>query len=154
MALLLTAVPAQADRYVDPNDVSGRLDIKSVELTFHRNVGQPYMLEIWIRTYQRWPLSQITGLGGGFLADFDSRGSPQPDYFVRMRATSEGPYCELHRRGGGLVGTGWAFKAPRTFYCEFQRSWLEQGHPIRWRISSIGPPAVDYAPDDGWYVGF
>jgi hypothetical protein len=152
----LSANAATSAAYRDPNDVGHRLDLKTVELTFHRFTGEPYTLEIWIHTYDRWSLSYITGFGGGFIADFDSRGGPANDFYVRMRADSAGPFCEIHRRGGRFVGNGDAVKTPRGFYCDFPRIWLRPTHQLRWKIQAFGPYSLetDLAPDKGWHVGY
>jgi hypothetical protein len=90
---LAVAGPAPLD---DPNDVSGRLDVRTV--TFDPEAGPP----TWtVLTFSTWTVRELWDRGF-FLVRIDTMGSSRPDYYALVRSTGtelEGSLWRDTRRG-------------------------------------------------------
>ena len=81
VALLLPGPSAHASHepVVDPNDVPGRLDVRSVEVEGIKPV------DFAIRTFEGWRISRIYDVGY-FLIYFDTFGDRRFDYYMLVRS--------------------------------------------------------------------
>ncbi|MFB3738763.1 MAG: hypothetical protein ACE14W_07335, partial [Candidatus Velamenicoccus archaeovorus] len=90
---LAAAGPAPFD---DPNDVRGRLDVRTV--TFDPEAGPP----TWtVLTFSPWTVRELWDRGF-VLVRLDTMGGPRPDHYVLVRSTGtelEGSLWRDPRRG-------------------------------------------------------
>lgn len=147
-ASLLLTLPAGAHflRHNDPDDVAGKLDIRTSSITRDRG-----LLTVKVTTYERFTDTDLRS--GGFFVYFDSRGGPGYDFALRMDLyDGVQPHCTLYDRDGFSRQEGDANRQRRSFTCVINRAELEATRHIRWRVRSDGGYGQDRAPAArGWY---
>jgi hypothetical protein len=134
----------------DPDDVSGHLDVRLVDVNFYSSGGRGTMI-LQVFTYDRFRNSDLEGFGGSVTADFDGSGGGRADYFVRFKHSPiSGLYCEVLAVRGSFQREGIATRDRRELVCVFPRRWLNVERHLRWRVLSCCP--IDEAPEDSrWF---
>jgi hypothetical protein len=150
---LLFATPAWAATQDDPDDVSGRLDLRQVTRTFSNSPSAPPMVHLQATTFDRWTLDQCRRADAcSFAFELDSRGGPGADVLAFWDVDPDGPSCVVfNARTGNVLTAGDAEKFRRSAFCSFPKRLLQQDKPVRWRVSSVWGTVQDNAPDQGWY---
>jgi hypothetical protein len=129
---------------VDPDDTSGKPDIRSTTRTVFRNEHGWFRLSV--RAYDR-----LGPVWGEMFAYLDARGGPRWDHRIALVNLEGPPYCSLFTRHGG----GWADQAYQKRYtvkCRFRLRLLRRTKRIRWFVKSEPNEdhVIDRAPDTGW----
>jgi hypothetical protein len=154
LAVTVATTAAFAATQTDPNDVTGKLDIKGVGGSVK---GQ--LLKFSIGTYDAFSVADIPRQGGisSWLLEFDTNGDGTGDYKARIVSLPSGKYSALisgngkklepvplKRKGNTLTGT---FPADAI---------AAAGDPIAmattssFRTCTCTAPKIDRAPDEGW----
>lgn len=145
MAAMGTAAQAHLLEHSDPNDTSGRLDVRRSAV-----VRDGDELSAKVRTFER--IRDRDLLNGGFLVQFDSRGGRRADFSLRMDLYEGGrPWCTLFDRDGFSRYETEATRTRRSFTCTFPRAELEPSKHVRWRVRTGQGAGREQAPDKGWY---
>ncbi len=148
------AASAQLGSFRDAKDTGSRLDLAHVSLRFHARLHR----YTWrFSTFQRFRLAN----GGTFVLFIDSVGAGRWDYrlYVWDDPGSSGVFCDRGTRPGAGSGShltplAWDV-APRSGWCSFRG--IRHTKPVRWRVITVRHqgkpfgPAVDRAPDSGWF---
>ena len=149
--VLVTAPSAQAGsgQHHDPNDSSGRLDIREATVFSASNF-------MGVRVYERWLGSQSgpTGPGNRIEVKLDTRDDRRVDLRLRMRADTQGrARCDLFR-GSRHVRRLYAIVEARghLIICDLYPLFIDE--QVRWRVVAFDNHEVtDRAPNHGWYRG-
>lgn len=152
---VLLATPALAATHDDPDDTTGRLDLRQVTRTFTNGPSAPPLVHMQASTYDRWTLRQCRRAEGGacsFTFVFDSRKGPGTDFVAVWHARQDGPECGVFNvLTQRLVAEGTAAKYRRSAFCSFEKRLLKATHPVRWYVRSFWEFIDDAAPDRGWF---
>ena len=145
------AVPSNAYAHLlthaDPDDVSGRFDLRKVSL--EREEAE---LTATVRTFERLRDRHFLA-GNAFFVKFDSRGSKRVDFTLRMDYYEGAtPHCTLYDRNGFSRYETDGVKGRRSFSCSFPKAELNASRHIRWRVLAVYGGEKDRAPDRGWYA--
>jgi hypothetical protein len=155
LSMLLLATPALAATHDDPDDTTGRLDLRQVTRTFTNGPSAPPFVHMQASTYDRWTLRQCRDAEGGacsFTFVFDSRKGPGTDFVAVWHAREDGPECGVFNvRTNRLVAEGVAAKYGRSAFCSFEKRILHATHPVRWSVRSFWEFIDDAAPDRAWF---
>jgi hypothetical protein len=155
LSMLLLATPALAATHDDPDDTTGRLDLRQVTRTFTNGPSAPPFVHMQASTYDRWTLRQCRDAEGGacsFTFVFDSRKGPGTDFVAVWHAREDGPECGVFNvRTNRLVAEGVAAKYVRSAFCSFEKRILHATRPVRWSVRSFWEFIDDAAPDRGWF---
>lgn len=158
LILALIAVPAQGHQldHRDPDDVRGRLDIRRVDW-FDSMSGGERRVMITIRTFERYKNSDLQTFNGHARIDFDTRGGPRMDRYIRFGYnTDQGIWCEVYTSRDRFAGEGIATRDARTLICAFDRRALAIERHLRWRVSTSNGDLLrtfDEAPAGGrWFA--
>jgi hypothetical protein len=164
-SLLFGALPAIASPITDPNDVRGRLDLRSVSFSKLTDAqGAIHLRFRWI-TFENWTIRQCRRAqaledGCRIEARLDTKGPPawRPtgkgiDYAVKW-----GPEgcIVVEPATDHVVTQGASYKGSNFAACTFRRSALTIKKSIRWYAFTQwanvkkGWYATDYVPNQGW----
>ncbi|MDP9242643.1 MAG: hypothetical protein M3O84_05645 [Actinomycetota bacterium] len=147
--ILATMAPAVAATHSDPDDVSGRLDIRQVTRTFTNGPAAPPMIHLQATTYDAWTLEQC--------ARDDSCSFTFAVNALRVYwAVHRGPRGKIRQtclifRNETVIAKGVSTKDRRSVFCSFEKRLLRGDGPVRWRVQSFWTETLDKAPDTGWY---
>jgi hypothetical protein len=153
--LPLTPVHATPRAHADPNDTSGPLDIKRVEVALAHS-PEGVQVEVSATTYQPWSLAAIQGAGihlRGFAFQFDLNGAGSEYFNAVVRSEDGEPLVDVQRNGES-IGTGTCSKTASSISCSFPRSWLRVAGQVRWSVMAIHGWDTDLAPNTGRYDGW
>lgn len=153
--LMQTPALATPRAHADPNDATGPLDIKRVDVALAHS-PEGVQVAASGTTYDPWSLGAIEGSGihiRGFAFSFDLNGAASEYFSAVVRSENGEPLVDVQRNGES-IGHGTCTKTAASISCSFPRSWLHVAGPVRWSVMSIHGFDTDLAPDTGQYGGW
>jgi hypothetical protein len=150
-ALLLGATPALAAVYLswftDPNDVTGRFDIRRAEVRIATQPTGPAEVRLKVATFEEFSLAN-----GSFTWVLDSRADGRGDVFVTVFRDSGRLRCTVDALAFGESSFGRVERGNRWVSCAFPRTRLHKNKALRWKVSSTtaDTTVTDRDPDSGW----
>jgi hypothetical protein len=154
VAVAVAATTAFAATQTDPDDVTGKLDVKTVGGSVK---GQ--LLTFKVGTYDSFSVADIPRRGGisSWLVEFDTNGDGTGDYKVRLVSLPSGKYTALISGGGSSFEPVPLKRKGNTLTGTFPADAIAAaGDPIAmattssFRTCTCTSPKVDRAPDEGW----
>jgi hypothetical protein len=155
VATMMIAAPAHATvaTFGDPDDVAGRLDVKSSTIRIFQTATGRHRVQLEVRTYDAFDLSAN---GGSFYWQLDTAGTTDVEFVVFMFADPDadgGPlFCLLKATdGSGKTFVKITLPATNALRCTFPRGMIHPARFPRWRLAGRLGDVIDRAPDTGWY---